>query len=85
LEAHVEASTSSSVILAAILLKLGSYGFIRYLIPLFPEATVSFTPLIMTICCIGIIYSSLACLVVLDIKKLIAYSSVSHMGAATIA
>ena len=70
--------------MAAILLKLGSYGFLRYLIPLFPEATVSFTPLIMTICCIGIIYSCLACLVVLDIKKLVAYSSVSHMGTATI-
>jgi len=84
-EAHVEAPTAASVILAAILLKLGSYGFIRYSIPLFPDASTYFTPLVCTMCIIGIIYSSVACLAQTDMKKIIAYSSVGHMNTATIA
>lgn len=84
-EAHVEAPTAASVILAAILLKQGSYGFIRYSIPLFPDASTYFTPLVCTMCIIGIIYSSVACLAQTDMKKIIAYSSIGHMNTATIA
>jgi len=83
-EAHVEAPTAGSVILAGILLKLGTYGFLRFSIPLFPEASLYFTPLIYTMSIIGIIYASLTTLRQIDLKKIIAYSSVAHMGFVTI-
>jgi len=83
-EAHVEAPTAGSVILAGILLKLGTYGFLRFSIPLFPEATLFFTPLIYTMSIIGIIYASLTTLRQIDLKKIIAYSSVAHMGFVTL-
>ena len=82
-EAHVEAPTAASVLLAAILQKLGSYGLLRYCLSLFPIATSTFTPFIITICIIGIIYSSFACLALQDMKKQIAYSSIGHMNIAT--
>ena len=83
-EAHVEAPTAGSVILAGVLLKLGTYGFLRYSIPLFPEASVYFTPLIYTVSLIGIVYASLTTLRQIDLKKIIAYSSVAHMGFVTL-
>jgi len=83
-EAHVEAPTSGSVILAGILLKLGTYGFLRFSIPLFPEATVYFTPSIYTLSVLGIIYASFTTLRQIDLKKIIAYSSVAHMGFVTL-
>jgi len=83
-EAHVEAPTSGSVILAGILLKLGTYGFLRFSIPLFPEATVYFTPLIYTLSVLGIIYASFTTLRQIDLKKIIAYSSVAHIGFVTL-
>jgi NADH-ubiquinone oxidoreductase chain 4 len=83
-EAHVEAPTAGSVILAGILLKLGAYGFLRFSIPMFPEATVFFTPFIYTLSVIGIIYTSLTTLRQIDLKKIIAYSSVAHMNLVTI-
>ena len=83
-DAHVEAPTAGSVLLAAILLKFGGYGFLRFSLPMFPEATVMFTPLIYTLSVIAIIYTSLVALVQEDMKKLIAYSSVAHMGFVTI-
>src|SRR6056300_886295 len=83
-EAHVEAPTAGSVILAGILLKLGTYGFLRFSIPLFPEASLYFTPLIYTMSIIGIVYASLTTLRQIDLKKIIAYSSVAHMGFVTI-
>jgi len=83
-EAHVEAPTAGSVILAGILLKLGTYGFIRFSIPMFPEATIYFIPLIYTISVIGIIYTSLTTIRQIDLKKIIAYSSVAHMGFVTL-
>jgi NADH-quinone oxidoreductase subunit M len=82
-DAHVEAPTAGSVILAGILLKMGAYGFLRFSIPLFPWATVTFTPMIMVLSVIAIIYASLVALVQTDMKKLIAYSSVAHMGFVT--
>lgn len=84
-EAHVEAPTAASVLLAAILQKQGSYGLLRYCLSLFPIATSTFTPFVITICIIGIIYSSFACLALLDMKKQIAYSSIGHMNIATLA
>jgi NADH-quinone oxidoreductase subunit M len=79
-EAHVEAPTAGSVILAGLLLKLGTYGFIRFLIPLFPDACSFFSPLVHTICLMGIIYTSLTTIRQIDLKKIIAYSSVGHMN-----
>ena len=82
-DAHVEAPTAGSVILAAILLKMGGYGFIRFSLPLFPSASHDFAPLIFTLSVVAIIYTSLVALMQEDVKKLIAYSSVAHMGFVT--
>ena len=82
-DAHVEAPTAGSVILAAILLKMGGYGFLRFSLPMFPEASVEFAPLIFALSVIGIIYTSLVAMMQEDVKKLIAYSSVAHMGFVT--
>ncbi|MDY0300181.1 MAG: NADH-quinone oxidoreductase subunit M [Trichlorobacter sp.] len=79
-DAHTEAPTAGSVILAAILLKMGTYGFIRFAMPLFPEATAQFTPLIAVLSVIGIIYAAFVAMVQEDVKKLVAYSSVAHLG-----
>ncbi|MBI4531051.1 MAG: NADH-quinone oxidoreductase subunit M [Candidatus Latescibacteria bacterium] len=79
-DAHVEAPTAGSVILAGVLLKMGTYGLIRFCLPLFPEAARHFTPLISTLAVIGILYGALVAMVQRDIKKLVAYSSVSHLG-----
>lgn len=83
-DAHVEAPTAGSVILAGVLLKMGAYGFLRFSLPLFPYATEVFTPLVYTLSIIAIIYTSLVALVQEDMKKLIAYSSVAHMGFVTL-
>jgi NADH-quinone oxidoreductase subunit M len=82
-DAHVEAPTAGSVILAAILLKMGGYGFLRFSLPMFPEASVQFAPLIFALSIVAIIYTSLVALMQEDVKKLIAYSSVAHMGFVT--
>ncbi|MGJ5205302.1 NADH-quinone oxidoreductase subunit M [Bradyrhizobium sp. HKCCYLR20261] len=82
-DAHVEAPTAGSVILAAILLKMGGYGFLRFSLPMFPLASHDFAPLVWTLSAIAIIYTSLVALMQEDIKKLIAYSSVAHMGFVT--
>ena len=82
-DAHVEAPTAGSVILAGILLKMGGYGFIRVSLPMFPEASVYFAPMVFALSVIAIIYTSLVALVQTDMKKLIAYSSVAHMGFVT--
>ena len=82
-DAHVEAPTAGSVILAAILLKMGGYGFIRFSIPMFPDASLYFAPFVFALSVIAIIYTSLVALMQEDIKKLIAYSSVAHMGFVT--
>lgn len=82
-DAHVEAPTAGSVILAAILLKMGGYGFIRVSLPMFPDASVYFAPLVYSLSIVAIIYTSLVALVQEDMKKLIAYSSVAHMGFVT--
>jgi NADH-quinone oxidoreductase subunit M len=79
-DAHVEAPTAGSVILAGVLLKMGTYGLVRFCLPLFPEATLELTPLISVLAVIGIIYGALVAMVQTDIKKLVAYSSVSHLG-----
>jgi NADH-quinone oxidoreductase subunit M len=79
-DAHVEAPTAGSVILAAILLKMGCYGFLRFAIPLFPMATQQAMPLLLALSVIGIIYGALVAMVQPDLKKLVAYSSVSHLG-----
>ncbi len=83
-DAHVEAPTAGSVILAGVLLKMGGYGFLRYSIPLMPEATQYFAPLVFGLSIVAVIYTSLVALVQEDMKKLIAYSSVAHMGFVTI-
>lgn len=79
-EAHVEAPTTGSVILAGILLKMGSYGFIRFSIPLFPYASIYFTPLVYMIATISIIYTSLTAIRQTDLKRIIAYASIAHMN-----
>jgi NADH-quinone oxidoreductase subunit M len=79
-DAHVEAPTAGSIILAGVLLKLGGYGFLRYSMPLLPDATVSFAPIIIGLALVAILYGALVAMVQPDIKKLVAYSSVSHMG-----
>lgn len=79
-DAHVEAPTGGSVILAGVLLKLGTYGFLRFCLPFFPHAVQQFTPFIFTLGVIGIIYGALVAMVQPDVKKLVAYSSVSHLG-----
>jgi len=78
--AHTEAPTAGSVILAAILLKMGTYGYVRFAMQLFPDASAQFTPLIATLAVIGIIYAALVAMVQEDVKKLVAYSSVAHLG-----
>lgn len=82
-DAHVEAPTAGSVVLAAILLKMGGYGFLRFSLPMFPLASDMFAPLVFTLSAIAIVYTSLVALMQEDIKKLIAYSSVAHMGFVT--
>lgn len=82
-DAHVEAPTAGSVILAGILLKMGGYGFLRVSLPMFPDASVFFTPFVFTLSVVAIIYTSLVALAQEDMKKLIAYSSVAHMGYVT--
>jgi NADH-quinone oxidoreductase subunit M len=82
-DAHVEAPTAGSVILAAILLKMGGYGFLRFSLPMFPLASQDFAPLVFGLSIVAIIYTSLVALVQEDMKKLIAYSSVAHMGFVT--
>jgi NADH-quinone oxidoreductase subunit M len=79
-DAHVEAPTAGSVILAGVLLKMGTYGFLRFCLPLFPDATYDFAPLIFALAVIGIVYGALVSAVQPDLKKLVAYSSVSHLG-----
>ena len=83
-DAHVEAPTAGSVILAGVLLKMGGYGFLRFSIPMLPEATEAFTPVVYTLSVVAIIYTSLVAMAQEDMKKLIAYSSVAHMGFVTI-
>jgi NADH-quinone oxidoreductase subunit M len=79
-DAHVEAPTAGSVILAGVLLKMGTYGFLRFSLPIFPKASVDFIPVILCLSVIGIIYGAMVSLAQDDIKKLVAYSSVSHLG-----
>jgi NADH-quinone oxidoreductase subunit M len=79
-EAHVEAPTTISVVLAAVVLKLGGYGMLRYLLPLFPEASIYYAPFALMLALIGSIYSALTALRQLDLKKIIAYSSIAHMN-----
>lgn len=83
-DAHVEAPTAGSVILAGVLLKMGGYGFLRFSLPMLPEASVALAPYVFTLSVIAIIYTSLVALVQEDMKKLIAYSSVAHMGYVTL-
>ena len=83
-DAHTEAPTAGSVILAAVMLKLGAYGFIRFAVPLFPSAAQTFAPAIIVLSLIAIIYGAIVALVQPDLKRLVAYSSVSHMGFVTL-
>jgi NADH-quinone oxidoreductase subunit M len=79
-DAHVEAPTAGSVILAGVLLKMGTYGFLRFCLPLFPDASLAFAPLILVLAVVGIVYGAWVSTVQPDLKKLVAYSSVSHLG-----
>ena len=83
-DAHVEAPTAGSMILAGILLKMGGYGFLRFSLPMFPDASEFFAPLVFALSVVAVIYTSLVALAQTDMKKLIAYSSVAHMGFVTI-
>src|SRR6266487_320352 len=83
-DAHVEAPTAGSVILASVLLKMGAYGFLRFSLPMLPQATLRFTPIILSLSVIAILYGAYMALAQSDLKKLIAYSSVSHMGFVTL-
>jgi NADH-quinone oxidoreductase subunit M len=83
-DAHVEAPTAGSVILAGVLLKMGAYGFLRFSVPMLPLASAHFAPLIYTLSVVAVVYTSLVALAQTDMKKLIAYSSVAHMGVVTI-
>jgi len=83
-DAHVEAPTAGSVILAGVLLKMGGYGFLRFSVPMLPQASASFAPFMFTLSVVAVIYTSLVALAQEDMKKLIAYSSVAHMGVVTI-
>jgi NADH-quinone oxidoreductase subunit M len=83
-DAHVEAPTAASVVLAAILLKMGGYGFLRFSLPMFPDASHFFTPMVFGLSVVAIIWASLVAFRQLDMKKLIAYSSVAHMGFVTL-
>jgi NADH-quinone oxidoreductase subunit M len=82
-DAHVQAPTAGSVILAGVLLKLGGYGFLRFSLPMFPEASAQFMWLVFALSCVAVVYTSLVALVQSDMKKLIAYSSVAHMAIVT--
>lgn len=79
-DAHVQAPTAGSIILAGVLLKMGTYGYIRFALPIFPEAALRFAPVIATLAVIGILYGALVALVQRDVKSLVAYSSVAHLG-----
>ena len=83
-DAHVEAPTAGSVVLASVLLKMGTYGFLRFTLPLLPDATMTFTPIMIALSVVAIIYGAYMALAQSDLKKLIAYSSVSHMGFVTL-
>ena len=83
-DAHVEAPTAGSVILAGVLLKMGAYGFLRFSLPMLPQASQKFAPLMFALGVIAVIYTSLVALAQTDMKKLIAYSSVAHMGVVVI-
>ena len=83
-DAHVEAPTAGSVILAGVLLKMGGYGILRFCLPFFPDAAVTFIPYVIALSVIAVVYGALVSLVQKDLKKLVAYSSVSHMGFVTV-
>lgn len=83
-DAHTEAPTAGSVILAGVLLKMGAYGFLRYCLPLFPDTTISMVPLIMVLSVIAILYGAIVAAVQTDVKRLVAFSSVSHLGFVTL-
>ncbi len=83
-DAHVEAPTGGSVVLAAIMLKLGCYGFLRFMLPIVPDASLEYAPIVITLSLIGVIYIGLVALVQQDMKKLVAYSSIAHMGFVTL-
>jgi NADH-quinone oxidoreductase subunit M len=83
-DAHVEAPTGGSVILAAVLLKMGAYGFLRFSLPITPDASAYFSPFILVLSLIAIVYIGFVAIAQMDMKKLIAYSSIAHMGFVTI-